>query len=132
MKLRLSLAAGLIGTLAALPAAAASCEQEIAALEPRLSEQTRDVISTSTASKEVSSRREAQGEQAQARNTTPSALPKGPEPGSAEAKAAAEAGTGTGVMQARASLNQAREAAKKGDEAGCRKALGEARAQLGG
>lgn len=127
---RLPLAAGLLWALAALPAAAASCEQEIAAFEPRLSEQTRDVISTSTASKEVSSRREAQGEAAQARNVPPSTLPKGPEPGSGEARAAAEAGTGSAAMEARASLNRARDLAGKGDEAGCMQALNQAKAQL--
>ncbi|ACA20348.1 conserved hypothetical protein [Methylobacterium sp. 4-46] len=131
MTLRLPLAA-MLAALAAAPALAASCEQDIAALEPRLSAQTRDVISTSTASKEVSSRREAQGEAARSGNVPPSALPKGPEPGSGEAKAAAEAGTGTGAMEARASLNGAREAARKGDEAGCRQALDRARAQLDG
>ncbi|MFE1602152.1 hypothetical protein [Methylobacterium sp. ID0610] len=127
---RLSLAAGLLWGLAVLPAAAA-CEQEIAAFEPRLADQTRDVISTSTASKEVSSRREAQGEAAKNENVPPSALPKGPEAGSGEARAAAEAGTGTGAMEARASLNRAREAAKKGDEAGCLQALNQAKSQLG-
>ncbi|MGY2050672.1 hypothetical protein [Methylobacterium sp. JK268] len=127
MKLNLPLAA-LLGTLAAAPAMAA-CEQDIAAFEPSLSDQTRDVISTSTASKEVSSRREAQGEAAKAEGVPPSALPKGPEPGSGESQAAAQAGAGTGVMEARASLNRAREAARKGDESGCRKALDEAKAQ---
>ncbi|MEH3148031.1 MAG: hypothetical protein PGN34_22440 [Methylobacterium frigidaeris] len=132
--LLVALVAGLLVALVAGPAVAASCSAEIAAFEPRLDEKSREVIATSSAGKEVASRREATAEEAAENKVAPSALPSGPSPGSTEAQAtakAAEAGGGSGAMEARASLNRAREMAKKGDETGCLQALGEARKQLG-
>ncbi|WP_298966863.1 hypothetical protein [uncultured Methylobacterium sp.] len=129
-----SLVAGLLIAAIAGPALAASCGAEIAALEPRLDEKSREVIATSSAGKEVASRREAKAEEAAENKVPPTALPSGPAPGSIEAQAtakAAESSGGTGAMEARASLNRARELEKKGDEAGCLQALGEARKQIG-
>lgn len=130
--MKLILAAGLLSVLAG-PALAGACGTEIDALEPRLTEKGRETIAASSGGKEVASRREAQAEAATERGTSPSALPKGPAPGSAETKATtdvAKAGGGTGVMEARASLNRARELDKKGDEAGCMKAVSDAKEKL--
>ncbi|KMO41834.1 hypothetical protein VQ02_04790 [Methylobacterium variabile] len=131
--MKLILAAGLLAGLAG-PALAGACSTEISALEPRLTEKGRETIAASSGGKEVASRREAQAEAATEKGTSPSALPKGPAPGSAETQATADvakaSGGGTGVMEARASLNRARELDKKGDEAGCMKAVSDAREQM--
>ncbi len=136
--MKLILAAGLVlGSFAGLagPALAGACSTEISALEPRLTEQGRETIAASSGGKEVASRREAQAEAATEKGTSPSALPKGPAPGSAETQATTDvakaSGGGTGVMEARASLNRARELDKKGDEAGCMKAVSDAKEQMG-
>jgi hypothetical protein len=132
--MKLILAAGLLTALAG-PAFAGACSTEISSLEPRLTEQGRETIAASSGGKEVASRREAQAEAATEKGTSPSNLPKGPAPGSTETKATADvakaSGGGTGVMEARASLNRARELDKKGDEAGCMKAVSDAREQMG-
>ncbi|GJD52456.1 hypothetical protein OPKNFCMD_5221 [Methylobacterium crusticola] len=132
MKAALILAAGLLGTACAGPALAAACGAEISALEPRLTEQGRASIAASTGGKEVASRREAKAEEANEKGTSPAA---GAQPGSGDAQATSQmaqsSGGGTGVMEARASLNRARELDKKGDEAGCMKAVSEAREQMG-
>ncbi len=131
--MKLILAAGLIAGLAG-PALAGACGTEISSLEPRLDAKGRETIAASSGGKEVASRREAQAEAATEKGTSPSALPKGPAPGSAETQATAEvakaSGGGTGVMEARASLNRARELDKKGDEAGCLKAVSDAKGQM--
>ncbi|MFH6783050.1 MULTISPECIES: hypothetical protein [Methylobacterium] len=131
--MKLILAAGMIACLAG-PAVAGACSTEISSLEPRLTEKGRETIAASSGGKEVASRREAQAEAATEKGTSPSALPKGPAPGSAETQATADvakaSGGGTGVMEARASLNRARELDKKGDEAGCMKAVSDAKEKM--
>ncbi|KMO34546.1 hypothetical protein VQ03_23315 [Methylobacterium tarhaniae] len=131
--MKLILAAGLLAGLTG-QALAGACGTEISALEPRLNEKGRETIAASSGGKEVASRREAQAEAATEKGTSPSSLPKGPAPGSAETQATADvakaSGGGTGVMEARASLNRARELDKKGDEAGCMKALSDAKEQM--
>lgn len=131
--MKLILAAGLLVGLAG-PVYAGACSTEISALEPRLTEQGRETIAASSGGKEVASRREAQAEAASEKGTSPSNLPKGPAPGSAETQATADvakaSGGGTGVMEARASLNRARELDKKGDEAGCMKAVSDAKEKM--
>ncbi|MGX7705603.1 hypothetical protein [Methylobacterium sp. Gmos1] len=131
--MKLILAAGLLAGLAG-PALAGACGTEISSLEPRLDAKSRETISASSGGKEVASRREAQAEAAAEKGTSPSTLPKGPAPGSTESQATADvakaSGGGTGVMEARASLNRARELDKNGDEAGCMKALSDAREQM--
>ena len=134
MKSAVLLTAGLLCVLAAGPVIAAACADDITALDTHIKDKATTAISTSTASKEVASRREAMAEEAKKRGVPPTALPGGPEPGTSEATAVEQAaqagGGGTGVMEAKAALNRARELAKKGDEAGCVSALAEAKRAL--
>jgi hypothetical protein len=126
--------AGLLCVLAAEPAIAAACEDDITALDAHIKDIAAIAISTSTASKEAAGRREAMAEEAKKRGVPPTALPGGPEPGTSEATAVEQAaragGGGTGVMEAKAALNRARDLARKGDEAGCLRALADAKRAL--
>lgn len=120
MKMRqiaIALAAGAGMSVSA--ASAQSCQDRIAALEPRLSEQGRAAISASTSGKETGARREAK-----AADGKPSAAGSGEAQGERAAEDAA--GGGDGVLQAKARLNEARTASNDKDEGRCAALVAEA------
>src|SRR5918911_5547926 len=88
------------------PSGAASCGEEIAALEGRLKEQATAAISSSTGGKEIAASRESRAIEAQERNVPVTSLPSAPAPETPEAKATerAEAAGAAGdrVMRAQA------------------------------
>jgi hypothetical protein len=120
--------------LAAAPAAAGPCTEEIARLDGQLQERARAAISTSTGSKEVAAARESRAVEARDRDVPVTAIPTAPAPGTPEASATAEAADagagGDRIMSAKATLNRARALDRDGDERGCNDALAEARRQL--
>jgi hypothetical protein len=134
MKLCPRLVAGVFCLVAAGPAAAATCAEEIAALEGRLREQATAAISSSTGSKEVAASREGRAIEARERDVPVTSLPNAPVPGTPEAEATARAeeagGGGDRVMQAKATLNRARTLDQQGNSAACSEAVAEAKRQL--
>jgi hypothetical protein len=134
MKLCQPLVAGAFCLLGAGPAGAASCADEIAALEGRLREQATAAISTSTASEGLSAARQARAIEAREKDTPVTSLPHAPAPGTPEAKATEKAeeagGGGARVMQAKATLNKARTLDKEGNSTACLEAVAEAKRQL--
>ncbi|GJE08535.1 MULTISPECIES: hypothetical protein [Methylobacterium] len=101
----------------------AGCADDIARLEPRVKDASREAISASTSGKGVAAAREGQGVDAS----------KQGEPKVAEAppeKSAAAGEGGDRSQQARVALEEARAALKKGDEGACAGAVSRAKAQL--
>jgi hypothetical protein len=131
---RARVAAGLLVLVSAAgEVMAGPCADEIAALDRQIEETARAAISTSTGSKEIAAAREGRAVEARDRDTSVTALPNAPAPGTPEAQAtekAAEAGAGGDrVMRAKASLNRARTLDAEGNGT-CHEALLEARGQL--
>ena len=115
------------------PALASPCTDQIAALERQVSGAGAEAAAASSGGQGVAAARESQAVQPPPANQP--APPSGPfqsQPREAQAtQRAAEAGAGgDGVVQARAKLNEAREQAGRGDEAGCLASLAEARRQV--
>ena len=115
------------------PALASPCTDQIAALERQVSGAGAEAAAASSGGQGVAAARESQALQPPPANQP--APPSGPfqaAPREAQAtQRAAEAGAGgDGVVQARARLNEARERAGRGDEAGCLAGLAEARRQM--
>jgi hypothetical protein len=115
------------------PALAAPCTEQLAALERQVTGAGSEAAAASSGGQGVAAAREGQALQPPPANRP--APPSGPfQDPQREAQAtqrAADAGAGgDGVVQARARLNQAREQASRGDEAGCLATLEEARRQL--
>jgi hypothetical protein len=125
----LALAAGL---LAAVPALASPCTDEITALEARLNEVAETAGALSTGGQAVAASRESRAMQSAGGATAPGpALPPEPQDTRATQKAAEAGGGGDRAMQAKATLNRARTLDTQGDAGGCRSAVAEARRQLG-
>jgi hypothetical protein len=133
----LAAAAGVaLSSLAAGPVRASPCTDQIDALERRLNETAATAGSASSGGQAVAAAREGQAMEARDRGGTGAGAPAVPfQSESREAQAtqrATEAGAGGDrVMQARATLNQARTLDAQGNATGCIEAVGEARRQLG-
>jgi hypothetical protein len=132
-RFRIALAASALLLLAG-PALAESCGERADALERRLDQEGREAVSASTGGKDTGARREAKAEETERTGEAPSRPANAPQaaPGEKQAQAAAAdaGGGGTGVMQAKASLNEARVALGKGDEPGCLAAMAKAEKEL--
>lgn len=126
-------ALGLVAA-AAPPVLAASCRDEITALDARLKEEATAAISSTTSSKEVSLSREARAVESRNKDVPVTAVPTAPPAGTPEAKATERAeeagGAGDRVMQAKALLNRAHTLAGRGDDAGCLATIALAKKQL--
>jgi hypothetical protein len=125
------LLSGFLCSFSAISAAASPCGDGIRALEVRIDEAASKSISVSTAGKAVAASREGQGEQMEghaAQAATPEQSSEGLDAKTAQS---AQLGGGDNVMQARATLNRARELDKDGNAAACQEALAEAQRQLG-
>jgi hypothetical protein len=123
---------GFLCGFSAIPAAAASpCGDGIRAFEVQVDDAASKSISVSSAGKAVAASREGQGEQQEGRPAE-AAAPK-PSSSGLDAKTAqsAQLGGGDNVMQARATLNRARELDREGNAEACQEALAEAQRQLG-
>ena len=134
MKLALTLATAVAGLLASSPALAASCTERITSLEAKLAEKAESAISTSSAGQGVAGARE--GQAIHAENThdpvgTP-AVPYQKEHKEAGAVRSAEnaGAAGDRVMQAKASLNQAKSFDQQGNAIKCNEAVTKAQKQL--
>lgn len=126
-------AAVVITSAAAIPAAASSCGSDVAALESRLNNEGATAGAATTGGQATAAARSGKAVEAAKTGKPVSDLANPPkdenEAGTKEAKQAGVAGEG--VMAAKVSLNQARNAAAKGDEAGCRTAYKKAKDQSG-
>lgn len=140
MARKLSYTAGaLCGALAvasgAGPALASPCTDQIDALERRLTETAATAGAASSGGQAVAAAREGQAMEArnQGERTGAPTTPFQSESREAQAtqRAADAGGGGDRVMQARATLNQARTMDAQGNSTGCMEAVGEARRQLG-
>jgi hypothetical protein len=115
---------------------ASPCTERIDALEARVNEAAEATASLSSGGQGVAAARESQA--MQARNQGAPIAPPTVPPFQNEAKeaqatrqAAEAGGGGDRVMQARASLNQARTLDGRGDSAACLEMVGQAERQLG-
>jgi hypothetical protein len=122
--------------LAASASFASPCTDRINALEARLNEASQTTASTSSGGQGVAAARESQAMQARNQGTpiTPSTVP----PFQNESKeaqtmrrAAEEGGGGDRVMQARATLNEARMLDGRGESAACLDTIARAEGQFG-
>lgn len=113
----MTVALGLMAAVAT-PAFAASCRDEIAALDARLKQEATAAISSTTTKKDV----------------PVTTVPTAPQAGTPEAEATASAeeagGAGDRVMQAKALLSRAHTLAQRGDDAGRLATIALARKQL--
>ncbi|MBL6455397.1 hypothetical protein JMJ55_08695 [Belnapia sp. T6] len=120
--------------LCAGPALASPCTDQADALDRQLSGTADAAVSASSGGQGVAAARESQAVQPPPGNQP--APPSGPfqsPPREAQAtQRAADAGAaGDRVVQAKATVNRARELAGRGDEAACLGAIAEARRQMG-
>ena len=131
----LAAAAGASLALAAGSAIASPCTDQIDALERRLNETASAAVAASSGGQAVAAARESQAMQARDRGQAAGAPTTPFQSESREAQATQRAteagGGGDRVMQARATLNQARTLDTQGNATGCMEAVGEARRQLG-
>ena len=131
--MRVALAAGFYALLVAAPAFAA-CDDDLGDLDARVAREARKAVATSSSGQATAAKRDGQAMQARDAQVPASAVAGAPAAGTAEARstdaAAAAGGAGDRVMQAKATINEARVAKGKGDEAGCLAAVGKAKAQL--
>lgn len=127
-------AASLFALLVAAPALAASCDEELAGLDKRVTTQATEAVATASGGQGVAAKREGEAKQARDTQTAAKTEAKGPAGGAMEAQATAGAaqagGGGDRVMQAKVSINEARVAKGKGDEAGCLAGVAKAKGQL--
>ena len=134
MKPALTFAAAFAGLLAAGPVLAASCTERITALEAKLDEAAESAISTSSSGQGVAGAREGQAIHAENKDAPVGApaVPYQKESKEAGAVRSAEnaGGAGDRVMQAKASLNQAKSFDQQGNAAKCDEAVAEAQKQL--
>ena len=131
-------AGALFGALAAAagPGFASPCTDQIDALERRLNETAAAAASASSGGQAVAAAREGQametrnsGDQSAGAPTTP--FQSESREAQATQRAADAGGGGDRVMQAKATLNRARNLDGQGNGAGCMEAVNEARRQLG-
>jgi hypothetical protein len=134
MNSRMRILAGSFCLLIAGPAGAASCTDEIAALDSRLTDEGRTAISASTSGKGVAGAREGQAVVARDNDVPVTSVPQAPAPGTPEAQATQRAeeagGGGDRVMQAKVTLNRARNLDQQGNANACLDAVAEAKRQL--
>lgn len=132
---KLLAAAGALCVLAAGPAFASPCTDQIGALEARLNETATAAGAASSGGQAVAAAREGQAVQSQDGNRPPGApaVPFQAEGREAQAtqRAAEAGGGGDRVMQAKATLNRARTLDAQGDGPACMEAVAEARRQVG-
>ena len=115
------------GLLAAsIPAAAAACSDEIAALTQQLDAKDKDAIAATSGGQKDAAARGGLAQEAAKTGTPVRDLPHPPGAG------AAAGNGGAGVMAAKVSLNDARNAEKKGDETACMAAIGTAKRLMNG
>ena len=133
MKMTLPIAASVVGLFAAVPAWA-SCDAELAALDAKVQSQATKAVATSGGGEAVAAKRNSEAIASRDNNEPVKTGQSGPAGGSKEpevTKQAAQAGgSGDRVMQAKATINDARVAKGKGDEAGCMAAVTKAKSQL--
>ena len=133
LTMRTMIALGFLVAGAAVPARA-SCDDELKGLDKRVEAEGQKAIASSSSGQGQSAAREGQAKEARDDHAPVKDLPQGPAAGSSEAHAttaAAEAGGGGDrVIEAKATINDARVAKGKGDEAGCLAAVGKAKQQL--
>ena len=129
-------AAGALYLFVGGPSLASPCTDRIDALEARLDEEGETTAAVSTGGQGVAAARESQAMQAENQGApiAPSTVtPFQDEPKEAQAtlEAAEAGGGGDRVMQARATLNEARTLDGRGDSAGCLNMVTHAERQLG-
>lgn len=110
----------------------AACSDDIASLETKLEALGRQAGAASSSGQADAAARGGKAEEARKTDTPVSALAKPPTPENEKAtQSAAAAGGGGGVMTAKATLNDAKIADGKHDEAGCSAAVAKARSEAG-
>jgi hypothetical protein len=117
--------------LAAAAPAVAACSDEIASLDARLDALAHKAGAASSAGEGKAAQRSGAAEESVKTGTPVEQLAKPPsqEDEKATQAAAAAGGGGASIMTAKVDLNDARNAAKKGDEATCLAAVAKAKAQ---
>lgn len=134
MKMTMPIAASLFVFLVAAPAWAA-CDDELATLDSKVQAQATKAVATSGGGQGVSAKRSSEAIASRDSDApAKTGQQTGPAGGAKEAQATSQAaqagGAGDRVMQAKASINEARVAKGKGDEAGCMAAVTKAKGQL--
>jgi hypothetical protein len=133
MKMTMTIAASLFALLAAVPAWA-SCDDELAALDKTVQSQATRAVATSGGGEGVAAKRNSEAIASRDNQEPVKIGQSGPAGGSKETQATTQAakagGSGDRVMQAKATINDARVAKGKGDEAGCMAAVTKAKSQL--
>ena len=126
-------AAAMLLSLAPASGWASSCGDDIAKLEQHLNKEGASAAAAQSGGQKDAAARSSKAIEAKKTDTPVTDLPTPPTSENlAGTKEAAAAGTaGEGVMAAKVSLNDAKNADKKGDEAGCRKAYEAARKAAG-
>ena len=112
----------------------AACSDEIAALEKSLNNEGKQAIATSSGGQKDAGARGGKAQEAKKTGTPVEDLPHPDSGGSVKADqaAAATGSAGDSVMQAKVSLNDAKNAQKKGDEKACMDAVAKTKTQQKG
>ena len=112
--------------------ARANCADEIAKLEKSTDKQDANAIAANSGGQKDAAARGGKAQEASKTGTPVTDLPKAKSGGgvAASAAAAGASNAGEGVMSAKVSLNDARNAQKRGDEKGCMDAVGKAKAEM--
>ncbi len=133
MKMTMPIAASLFALFAAAPAWA-SCDDELATLDTKVQAQATKAVATSGGGEGVAAKRNSEAMASRDSAAPVTSGQAGPAGGAKETQATTQAaqagGSGDRVMQAKASINEARVAKGKGDEAGCMAAVTKAKGQL--
>ena len=127
--------AGAFCALAAGPASASPCTDQIGVLEARLNDTATTAAAASSGGQAVAAAREGQAMEARNENR-PAGAPAVPfqaegREAQATQRAAEAGGGGDRVMQAKATLNRARSFDAQGNSQGCMEAVEEAKRQIG-
>jgi len=126
------LAAGILGSILAVPVFASPCEDDIRALDARVNDASSRSAALSGGGEGVAASRQAQAMQADAK-APPRGQPaqKLPEHDVNATSAVTPLGGGDKPMMAKAALDRARTFERDGNAAACAEAVGEARRELG-
>ena len=120
-----------VALLTSAAPALAACSDEIASFEKSLDQQGKAAIAANSGGQKDAGARGGKALEAKKTGTPVEDLPKSDTGGGEKAnQAAAAAGSaGDSVMEAKVSLNDAKNAQKKGDEAACMDAVNKAKSQ---
>ena len=131
MRYSVMIAMSALLTIAAVPALASACEDQIRALEARVDDASSRAAALSGGGQGVAASRESQAMQADAQKSPSGTAQRLPEHDVKATSAVTPLAGGDKPMKAKAALERARALDREGNAAGCAEALADATRELG-